>query len=313
MASRGRARARRATSSSQVSGNRIGLELGEQLGDRRLRPCVGNIGSSRRDRCRRALARPHRPRPLAAAAAIAIVPPQEWPERTTGSFTSSASTSSQSSPARWSDLVGIGLELGRPRRSRGHRGRMSCTHLDEAAARQRPGTFRCRRDRGSARTRTGGAFDVPLTRTQYRRPSDVNGADGHAGSGSRGRFVRRHGRRFGLRHRLGTGPRIGLRLRIGERLRRPGAPSPSACDPPSGDRRAGRPRAGVPRPAPRSSPRRSPSTCGTGRSRERSPAAKPETFSTGVAIAVETARTAVSALSAIDTALSVTVSSLSSS
>ena len=42
------------------------------------------------------------------------------------------------------------------------------------------------------------------------------------------------------------------------------------------------------------------------------PAAKPETFSTGVVIAVETARTAVSALSAIETALSVTVSSLSS-
>ena len=42
------------------------------------------------------------------------------------------------------------------------------------------------------------------------------------------------------------------------------------------------------------------------------PAAKPLTFFTGVVIAVETARTAVSALSAIDTALSVTVSSLSS-
>ena len=42
------------------------------------------------------------------------------------------------------------------------------------------------------------------------------------------------------------------------------------------------------------------------------PAASPETFSTGFAIAVETARTAVSALSAIETALSVTVSSLSS-
>ena len=41
-------------------------------------------------------------------------------------------------------------------------------------------------------------------------------------------------------------------------------------------------------------------------------AAKPETFSTGVVIAVETARTAVSALSAMETALSVTVSSLSS-
>ena len=36
----------------------------------------------------------------------------------------------------------------------------------------------------------------------------------------------------------------------------------------------------------------------------------PETFSTGVAIAVEIARTAVSALSAIETALSVTVSDL---
>ena len=42
------------------------------------------------------------------------------------------------------------------------------------------------------------------------------------------------------------------------------------------------------------------------------PAATPETFSTGFEIAVETARTAVSALSAIETALSVTVSSLSS-
>ena len=42
------------------------------------------------------------------------------------------------------------------------------------------------------------------------------------------------------------------------------------------------------------------------------PAARPETFSTGVVITVETARTAVSALSAIETALSVTVSSLSS-
>ena len=42
------------------------------------------------------------------------------------------------------------------------------------------------------------------------------------------------------------------------------------------------------------------------------PAANPLTFFTGVVIAVETARTAVSALSAIDTALSVTVSSLSS-
>jgi hypothetical protein len=42
------------------------------------------------------------------------------------------------------------------------------------------------------------------------------------------------------------------------------------------------------------------------------PAASPETFSTGAEIAVETARTAVSALSAIETALSVTVSSLSS-
>ena len=42
------------------------------------------------------------------------------------------------------------------------------------------------------------------------------------------------------------------------------------------------------------------------------PAAKPLTFFTGVVIAVETARTAVSALSAIETALSVTVSSLSS-
>ena len=42
------------------------------------------------------------------------------------------------------------------------------------------------------------------------------------------------------------------------------------------------------------------------------PAATPETFSTGFAITVETARTAVSALSAIETALSVTVSSLSS-
>ena len=42
------------------------------------------------------------------------------------------------------------------------------------------------------------------------------------------------------------------------------------------------------------------------------PAARPETFSTGVAITVETALTAVSALSAIETALSVTVSSLSS-
>ena len=42
------------------------------------------------------------------------------------------------------------------------------------------------------------------------------------------------------------------------------------------------------------------------------PAARPETFSTGVVITVETALTAVSALSAIETALSVTVSSLSS-
>jgi hypothetical protein len=41
------------------------------------------------------------------------------------------------------------------------------------------------------------------------------------------------------------------------------------------------------------------------------PALKPETFSTGLEIAVDTARTAVSALSAIETALSVTVSSLS--
>ena len=39
----------------------------------------------------------------------------------------------------------------------------------------------------------------------------------------------------------------------------------------------------------------------------------PETFFTGVVIAVDTARTAVSALSAIETALSVTRSSLSSS
>ena len=42
------------------------------------------------------------------------------------------------------------------------------------------------------------------------------------------------------------------------------------------------------------------------------PAARPDTFSTGFAIAVETARTAVSALSAIETALSVTESALSS-
>ena len=42
------------------------------------------------------------------------------------------------------------------------------------------------------------------------------------------------------------------------------------------------------------------------------PAATPETFSTGFAIAWLTARTAVSALSAIETALSVTVSALSS-
>ena len=42
------------------------------------------------------------------------------------------------------------------------------------------------------------------------------------------------------------------------------------------------------------------------------PAVKPDTFSTGFEIAVDTARTAVSALSAIETALSVTVSSLSS-
>src|SRR3990170_4711247 len=42
------------------------------------------------------------------------------------------------------------------------------------------------------------------------------------------------------------------------------------------------------------------------------PAARPVTFFTGAVIAVETARTAVSALSAIDTALSVTTSSLSS-
>ena len=42
------------------------------------------------------------------------------------------------------------------------------------------------------------------------------------------------------------------------------------------------------------------------------PAVNPDTFSTGFEIAVDTARTAVSALSATETALSVTVSSLSS-
>jgi hypothetical protein len=42
------------------------------------------------------------------------------------------------------------------------------------------------------------------------------------------------------------------------------------------------------------------------------PEARPVTFFTGAVIAVDTARTAVSALSAMDTALSVTTSSLSS-
>ena len=126
-----------------------------------------------------------------------------------------------------------------------------------------------------------------------------------------GGLVRRDRRRLGLGDGIRHGPRARPRLCLGTRLRRRAI-------------RVHRRPSRLPRSSRRSASRRWAASFAAAvaspklfdlRNWEKPwviPAAKLDTFSTGVVIAVEIARTAVSALSAIETALSVTVSALSS-